>query len=281
MNDQTHDRRDPFEEASDESSALHNNPDTVGPASDEQPQPSALAPATEQPLSRPKPIATAIAVGAFALSVVSLGGVTYAVSQTSQLRSDVDVAFQSVDENIASLGRDQNDLDVMLSQIDSAVDTNSRLIQRLDTDQLAREIAIIKQDLSGVNTAFADSRADSQESIEALSQQLEELEELVSTLKLQAKRQQTSQERTQANRSPAPKPKPIPTVESLDGSYVVSVDQWGYSSNVVLHDQMTGEYVTVRQGGTIKGWKYIGADPKNQLTKFAKGQEVVHVKIRG
>lgn len=223
------------------------------------------------------PMAGVLATGALLISVGSAAGVAYSLNQTGQLREDTGVAFTDVDDNIAALGSRLSESEVQISQVQETSDANNQQIRLLDTDQLAIGLSALRQDLAEVDAAFADSKAHSQEILQDLNQRVSELEALAQSLQQAANRAQAAPSPRRAVRT-APKPK---VMDTLDGNPVVSVDQWGYNSNVVLQDITTGEFVSVAKGATVNGWRYVDADPKAQTATFAKGPQIVLVRIRG
>ena len=68
---------------------------------------------------------------------------------------------------------------------------------------------------------------------------------------------------------------------SLNGIEVVSIDQWGYESNVVLLNPITEQYQVVSQGDEFDGWLFVGSDQTNQIATFKKDGQLIVVKVSG
>jgi hypothetical protein len=223
-------------------------------------------------------VAGLVASVALVLSMGIAAGVVYALNQTGQLRADTNVALTDVDDNIAALGNRQSESEVSISQLRETAGQNTIRIRQLDTDRLAEELALIKRDVDQFKSSLSNSKVDSEENMQALLQRVSDLESVTQSL------QQSSASR---NSSPEPKrvvraPKPQPRVfDTLEGNTVVSVDQWGYDSSVVLHDPVTDELVSVAKGGVVKGWRYEGANAKAETATFVRGGKTINVRIKG
>lgn len=224
------------------------------------------------------PVAGVLASVALVLSMGIAAGVVYALNQTGQLRADTNVALTDVDDNIAALGNRQSESEVSISQLRETAGQNTIRIRQLDTDRLAEELALIKRDVDQFKSSLSNSKVESEETMQALLQRVSDLESVTQSL------QQSSASR---NSSPEPKrvvraPKPQPRVfDTLEGNTVVSVDQWGYDSSVVLHDPVTDEFVSVAKGGVVKGWRYQGANAKAETATFVRGGKTINVRIKG
>lgn len=295
MSTPTHDL-DPFEQAGSaeevevpqevkqSSEAIHVEPiDDVEESTPEigatsrQPQSSPLAPQSHPPVPKKGfPIAGLLAAPALVVSIGAAAGVVYSLSQTGQLRDDVTVAFTDVDDNIAALGNRQTESEVKISQVRETAGQNTVQIRQFDSDQLSVELAELKREMAKLDTAI--SKLDSEESIQALQQRVADLEALAQSLQETSTRTPRAHPPKRTVRVTKPKPKAL---ETLDGSTVVSVDQWGYDTSVVLLDPATGEFVSVAKGGVVNGWRYEGADPKAATAKFVQGKKTVNVKIKG
>lgn len=223
-------------------------------------------------------VAGLVASVALVLSMGIAAGVVYALNQTGQLRADTNVALTDVDDNIAALGNRQSESEVSISQLRETAGQNTIRIRQLDTDRLAEELALIKRDVDQFKSSLSNSKVESEETMQALLQRVSDLESVTQSL------QQSSASR---NSSPEPKrvvraPKPQPRVfDTLEGNTVVSVDQWGYDSSVVLHDPVTDEFVSVAKGGVVKGWRYQGANAKAETATFVRGGKTINVRIKG
>ncbi len=247
----------------------------------EQPKATAEKPSNVKPVAAARkgfPVAGLLATTALILAIVSAGGVVYSLNSTGQLRDDVTVAFTDADDNIAALGNRQSETEVSISQLRETAGQNTIQIRQLDTDQLAIELASIKRDVDQYAASVSDSRMDSEETLQSLQSRVDDLEALTQSLKKTTARAASAPAPKRVVRARKPKPQ---ILDSLNGSTVVSVDQWGYDSSVVLHDPSTGEFVSVAKGGVVNGWRYEGADPEAETAKFVQGGKTINVKIKG
>lgn len=224
------------------------------------------------------PVAGALASVALMLSMGTAAGVVYSLNQTGQLRADTNVALTDVDDNIAALGNRQSESEVSISQLRETAGQNTIRIRQLDTDQLSDELAAIKRDMDQFKSLLSNSKVDSEETMQLLLQRISDLESITQSLQQSAALRDSSSAPKRVVRAPKPQPR---VFDTLEGNTVVSIDQWGYDSSVVLHDPVTDEFVSVAKGGVVKGWRYEGANAKAETATFVRGGKIINVRIKG
>lgn len=275
--------RDPFEEAAstDTGDQAQSNIQ-LGSAMDDEPE--VVEPVAPKPAAAPQPksgkTGVFVGLGAVAVSLAALGMGGLAMQKSNSLRSDVTIAFEDVDANIASLGEARTQTDVQVNKLTEQVIDHDRAISTFDTSRIAGDVVELRDTMTRFDEDILKSRMESQLVIDQLKAELAALKTEMGTLASKASTTRPAQPAAAATTAPAkPKPEPIPTQAKLEGAEIVSMDLWGYEKHVVLM-QPTGEYLTVAEGEEIMGWRYVSADSSNGRVKFMKDRRVIYVKVR-
>ena len=202
------------------------------------------------------------------------------IKQVSNFRSETASVFEDIDKNIESLGLSQNESEANLNKLTQRTIINSKAIERFDTTKIAKDIDVIHEAISTVDFQFQISQAAYEKNMDALNAEIKSLKNEITQLN-QVKKRTAVNNKSVTAKSKKKKTRPAKIVPqpSLNGIEVVSIDQWGYESNVVLLNPITEQYQVVSQGDEFDGWLFVGSDQTNQIATFKKGGQLIVVKV--
>ena len=202
------------------------------------------------------------------------------IKQVSNFRSETASVFEDIDKNIESLGLSQNESEANLNKLTQRTIINSKAIERFDTSKIAKDIDVIHKAISNVDSQFQISQAAYEKKLDALNAEITSLKNEITQLnqvkKITAVKNISVTAKPQKKKT---RPAEVIPQASLNGIEVVSIDQWGYESNVVLRNPITEQYQVVSQGDEFDGWLLIGFDQTNQIATFKKDGQLIVVKV--
>ena len=204
------------------------------------------------------------------------------IKQVSNFRSETASVFEDIDKNIESLGLSQNESEANLNKLIQRTIINSKAIERFDTSKIARDIDVIQQAISTIDSQFQNAQAGYEKNMDALNAEITSLKNEITQLNQVKKRTAVNNKSVTAKpQKKKTRPAEIIPQASLNGIEVVSIDQWGYESNVVLLNPITEQYQVVSQGDEFDGWLFVGSDQINQIATFKKDGQLIVVKVSG
>jgi len=225
---------------------------------------------------------TALVVG-----LLAAAGAGAAYMQQQQFQSDVAIAFEEVDSNIAKAFQSANDMGVTLTQLETKVSENRIDIAGIDTKSLQNQITDLQTDLISAANALKVQRGLSERSDESIRATLSEVEtrltlDIASLSKTAAGAQLKDREAQQQVNQAALASKPIAkptgprTVTSIDGNNFINVDYWGNEQQAVM--QKGGEYTYLAKGDALGKWTVKSIDEDKSRVIFTDGKQTMIVK---
>ena len=204
------------------------------------------------------------------------------IKQVSDFKSDTASVFDDINKNIGSLGLSQNETDARLNKLAQRTINNSKAIERFDTNKIAKDIDVIHEEISTVDSQFQTAQAAYEKNMDALNSDITSLKNEITQLNQFKKRTAVNNKSVTAKpQKKKTRPAKIVPQTSLNGIEVVSIDQWGYESNVVLLNPITEQYQVVSQGDEFDGWLFVSSDQANQIATFKKDGQLIVVKVSG
>ena len=217
-----------------------------------------------------------------ALMAAGIGGKSY--MDTTQLRTDVNAAYDAMGEQIRALGMSANDLSLALSKLDSRVIENASSISGIDTGTIQSRVNDLQLELNNFERLVSKNQVATDAELTAIAQETKALEALLKEQQAayakigQSQGGSAPQVKVAApKKAAAPKSKPQ-TLSAIEGAELISIDQWGYDANIVLRDTVSGEFITRAVGDSFRGWRITQISSTDQRAKFTNGSKTITVK---
>jgi len=225
---------------------------------------------------------TALLVG-----LLAAAGAGAAYMQQQQFQTNVAIAFEEVDTNIAKAFQSANDLGATLTKLETKVSENRIDIAGIDTKSLQTQITDLQTDLISAANAIKVQRGLSERSDESIRATLTDVEtrltlDIASLSKTAAGGQLKDREAQQQVNQAALAPKPIAkpsgprTVSSIDGNRFINVDFWGNEEQAVM--QKDGQFTYLAKGDALGKWTVKSIDTDKSRVIFTDGRQTMIVK---
>jgi len=216
-----------------------------------------------------------------ALAAVGMGGKSY--MDTSQLRTDVNAAYDAMNEQIQALGMSANDLNLALAQLDGRVIENAAAISGIDTGTIQSRVNNLQLELNNFQRLVGQNQTATDAELAAIAEETRALEALLKEQQAayakigQSQGGSTPQAKVAAPKKAAAAPKPK-TLSSIEGAELISIDQWGYDANIVMRDTQTGLFIAKAVGDSFRGWRITQISSGDGVAKFTSGGKTITVK---
>lgn len=219
---------------------------------------------------------------ALLVALMAAGGAGATYMQGQQFRSDVAVAFEEVDSNIAAAGQRMNEIQLALQEVSTKATENRVHIAGIDTQSLQTQISMVQRDLESATAALTTQSGLAARESQTLRQQISDVE-----ASLTVRMSELVAKPAAGTPAPvAPKPvakavvKPKPTgpkiANSLDGAAFVNVDTWGFEQHAVM--AKGGEYTYLAVGDAMGEWTLKSIDTEKNRAVFSNGSRSLTVK---
>jgi hypothetical protein len=262
-------QKEPINEKADEISEIK-KPAVVSTINQKTPRPI---------MNKVFPIISSVAIVTGIIAVVIS---VLTIKQVGNFRSDTASVFEDVDKNIESLGLSQNESEAKLNKITQRTINNSKAIERFDTSKIRKDINVIHKAISTADFQLQNSKSDFEKNMDTLNAEIKLLKNEITLLnQFKIRAAVNNKSVTAKPKKKKTRPAKIVPKTSLNGIEVVSIDQWGHESNVVLLNPITEQYQVVSQGDEFDGWLFVGSDQVNQIATFKKDGQLIVVKVSG
>lgn len=223
-----------------------------------------------------------LSCSALVIALAAGGAAAKSYMNTQQLRADVNSAYDALDEQVAALGVSANDLTLSLAMLEGRIGENASAISGIDTGTIQFRVDNVQVELNKIARLVDQNHSRTEQVLLAMQAETSQIEsrvrdqqritEMLGQVKTASAKPSTSPSR------PAVAPVRNKTTTSIEGAELISVDLWGYDTNLVLRDTKTGEFITRTLGDNFRGWDVKKIAEDGSVATFSKGSQILRVK---